>query len=316
MEAGPASAKKKGSSRLVLQTFGGFGFEGGHLETHGIAPDGSVVDVPLHRHLVSVDFVRLDLEYDHTFRDNWDVWFRLPYEIKRRTADIELLAPATDAELAAIERNREVHHRSATLSGFGDGRALVARRLPNVARGGDVLDIAFGSTLPIGETEEDPFVAGDAGVAHEHIQFGTGTFDPLLEVYYTTPLGRSLSLGAFATGRLSLYENDKTYRGPAEMSLGINTLYRLNGRMALQGGLIGFYQGYAHWDGSRDVNSGLRSLAGSLGVTLAGPGGTQVHLGLRHPLLQETLDAAGDVFEQGPSLLLHVSRDSVSRRRE
>ena len=110
MEAGPVSAKQKGSFRLVFQAVNGFDFEGGHFEDNGIDPNGQLVDVPLHKHEVSLDFTRLEFEFNYTFQENWDVWVRLPYESKRRSASIELVEPADAAEQEAMRRNQEIHH--------------------------------------------------------------------------------------------------------------------------------------------------------------------------------------------------------------
>ena len=307
MEAGPVSAKQEGSSRIVFQTVSGFDFEGGHFEEHGISPDGEVIDVPLHKHQVSLDFTRLEFEYDYTFKDNWDLWFRLPFEIKRRRASIELLEPASIAEEAAMERNKEIHHDGRTLTGLSDLRLLVSHRKLNLLREGDGLDIAFGTSLPTGTTEGDPFEAADAGLEHEHIQFGTGTFDPLLELYYTAPLSPSFTLAGFGIGRFPFYENSKTYEGPTEVTSGVNLLYGANSRLTIQSTLTAYYQGFAHWGGDRDINSGLRSLNGRIGVTFITKRGTALSVAVRQPITQETLDDEGDTFEQGPSFLLYVS---------
>ncbi len=307
MEAGPVSAKQKGSSRIVFQAVNGFDFEGGHFEDQGISPTGDVVDVSLHEHRVSLDFTRLELEYDYTFKENWDVWIRLPYEIKRRSASIDFVDPVDAKERAAIEKNQEIHHDSRTLKGLGDAKLLFSHRVLSLLNETDGLDIAFGTSLPTGATEEDPFKAGDDGLKHEHVQFGTGTLDPILELYYTAPLSPSFTLGAFGLGRFPLYENNKTYEGPMEFIAGANLLYGLSSRFTLQGTLTAYYQGFAHWDGDRDINSGLRALNGKVGATFVTKRGTAFNLGVRKPIVQETLDDEGDTFEQGPTFLLFVA---------
>lgn len=316
MEAGPVSAREKGSSRIAVQTVSGFDFEGGHLEEHGISPEGKVIDVPLHKHRVSVDFTRIELEYDYAFRRNWDLRFRLPYEIKRRTASIALVEPASAVERAAMEKNRDVHHPTRTLSGLSDLKLLVARRTLHLLREGDGLDIGLGTSLPTGATEEDPFEAGDAGLPHEHVQFGTGTFDPLLELQYTLPLPRSFTFGTFAAGRFPAYANSKTYKGPTEITAGASLLYGVSPRLTLQSVLTAYYQGFAQWDGERDINSGLRTLNGRLGVTLVTKRAIALTLAVREPITQETLDDQGDAFRQGPSLLLQLAHSFHANGRD
>ena len=81
MEAGLVS-KQNGSFRVLLNGIRGFDFEGGHNERHGVSIEGKVTDVPLHRHEVSLDFTRIEGEFEYTLKDNWDFWFRVPYETK------------------------------------------------------------------------------------------------------------------------------------------------------------------------------------------------------------------------------------------
>lgn len=304
MEAGLVS-KNKGSFRVSLNVIRGFDFSGGHTETKGRSPTGAEISVPLHRHDVSLDFTRIETEVEYSLRDNWDLWLRVPYEIKERTARIGLAAPASAAEQLAMRRNLDLHHKNNTLTGFSDLKVLGAHRLNNLLRSGDTLDVALGLSLPIGETEEDPFEAGDAGREHEHIQFGTGTFDPLLELYYAAPISESFSLGGFAVGRFPFYENSKSYRGPIEVTAGPTVSYQLTKWLSLHSNFSLFYQNYAYWNGSRDINSGLLGTSGTIG---AGVKLKRVNLnfGVRYPFTQEALSSDGDTFEQGPTILLNA----------
>src|SRR5690606_9010090 len=69
-----------------------------------------------------------------------------------------------------------IHHRNDTVAGLADPLALFAF---TPARRGWQLTVRGGATLPIGRTEEDPFARGDMGLAHQHIQMGTGTCNPV-----------------------------------------------------------------------------------------------------------------------------------------
>lgn len=101
-----------------------------------------------------------------------------------------------------------IHHRNETLGGIGDPWLL--------ARGGWALSgwtftAKTGVAIPLGSTVVDPFELGDAGKSHQHIQFGTGTFNPLLGLDVTTKLGRFL-LGAYGQAQWTFYENKHGYR--------------------------------------------------------------------------------------------------------
>lgn len=299
--------KQKGSWRFVLNLTTGFDFEGGHDEHRGLDASGSVIDVPLHKHRVSLDFTRIAPAIQYTFSDGWDVWLRLPYDIKDQSVDIGLVEPATAAEQESIKRNAQLHHRDESYEGFSDLKLLVARWRSGVFKDNAVLEIAFGTSLPAGQTETDPFKAGDAGEEHLHIQFGTGTFDPLLEGYYAVPLPGSFVFRGYALGRFPLYENSKSHRAPVEVTSGLSLgRHELLPRLSLRGVYSFFLQGYGHWDGTRDPNSGLLSHSVVLGATVNLPGRSNLGLGWRYPFAQRTLSNQGDAFEQGPTFLFAV----------
>ena len=198
-----------------------------------------------------------------------------------------------------MQRNLDIHHPSETLEGFSDFSLLFARRATDVIRHGDAFAAAFGTSIPVGETEANPYVLGDAGLPHEHIQFGTGTFDPLAEIYYFTPIEGLLSASGSIVGRFPLYENDEGYEGPLEVSSTLALTLAPTDRLSLRAGWSFLYQDYARWDGAKDVNTGLISsgVVGGASYTLA----DGVHLGLdvRVPVSQDTLSDDSDTFEQG-----------------
>lgn len=286
----------------------GFNFGGGHDETKGLDASDNIVAVPLHRHEVSLDYYRIEPGVTYSFAENWDILLRIPYEIKELSARKNLIDPATVSEQAEMERNLNIHHRDRTYRGFADLMLVGGRHWSDVLREGDQLKTGFGLTLPTGRTEENPFKLGDQGLEHLHIQFGTGTFDPLLELNYFVPLSDELSLTSYAMSRFPFYKNSKTYRGPIGVTTGAQARYRASERITVHVGLIFHYQSFAHWDGERDQNSGLLALSGTLGAGTRINEKTNIGIDIRYPILQETLDDEGDAFEQGPTVVLSLSR--------
>ncbi len=263
--------------------------------------------VPEHRHDVSLDFTRIELGVQYTFADNWDLWTRVPYDIKTRTASIELIDEASAEQQADMRRNLELHHGSETLQGLSDIHLLVAHNQTDVFVKGDLATLAFGTSLPTGKTEDDPFVAGKAGLRHEHIQFGTGTLDPLLELYYSYPLTPEFRISTFGLGRLPLYENRRGYRGSAEATAGLILSHTTTDWLTIHTSLTGFYQEHADWNGDRDINSGLVSTNWMLGGEFHIGKGVHAGLNVGFPISQQTLSSEGDTFEQGPILLFTTS---------
>lgn len=251
--------------------------------------------------------MRTELGIEYTFLDNWDAWLRIPYEVKAQRVSFRRIESATFDQVLAQKRHTDTHHRTETYTGLSDLMLLVAHRRGDLLVAGDALTVGAGLTIPTGQTERDPFEAGDRGEKHLHIQFGTGTIDPLLELYYRVPLPADMALGVSATGRFPLYENLKTYRAPVEVTGNIRLGYALTSWLDLAADFTTFWQSFGYWDGHRDKNSGLLSLLAAVGVTVRPGAGFAINMGVRYPLSQRTLSKDGDTFEQGPSFLFSVS---------
>jgi thiol-disulfide isomerase/thioredoxin len=112
-----------------------------------------------------------------------------------------------DGMPVAIE-NPFIHHHDETLVGPGDPWVL-ARAASTLS--GVTVGARGGLSLPLGRTEEDPFILGDMGLPHEHSQFGTGTVMPVLGLDAALSVG-SARVDAFALTIQSLYTNGHGYK--------------------------------------------------------------------------------------------------------
>ena len=292
-----------------------FDAQGGHLETKGVSAEGKVIDVPLHRHHVKLNTFRIDVGLKYQFNSQWLLEANVPYETKIQEATIEEIDPLTDAQRKAIERNRDNHHRDETYIGPRDSDIFLGYRTRGLLIKNDFLKARIGTTIPFGKTEEDPWKLGDAGLEHLHIQFGTGTFNPIADLHYRLPVYKGLAANASIRGKLPFYENSKTYRGSSEVTYTAGLNYRLNDWLSFQAGYFGFYQSFAYWAGKQDINTGLRFSMASFGASVATPYNIPLSLAVMLPLQQETLyddsDALldgtyeeSDAFEFGPLVSL------------
>ena len=297
----------KGEFRVTLNITNGLNYQGGHPEHTQLTPENLSIEGGLHEHLIALDFVRNELALEYTFKTNWTWWFRIPYDIKIQRADINFVDDFTAAEKTDIVRNRDIHHREETYTGFSDMRFFVSHRINKFWGENGRLDIALGSSLPVGKTESNPLAAGNEGRKHLHIQFGTGTFDPLLELHYVASISRKWSLAAFTMNKFPFYENSQNYRGPLETTSGISLGYKLRKGISLRGTLANFSQSQAKWEGIKDPNSGLISFNGTLSPSFRLKNGLSITPGYRFPIYQQTLSDVGDVFEYGPTFVLNVS---------
>ena len=272
---------------------------GGHLASTGLSPTGKLIDAPLHRHRVRLSTYRFDVGLQYLLNDRWTLQANVPYAVKDQKANIEWLDPVTAEDEQAILRSRDIHHRNETYTGLADSDLFLGYKFYGLFKTGDVLLTRFGTTIPVGRTEKNPWELGDAGIEHLHIQFGTGTFNPIANLRYSLPLYPGVTITASARGMFPFYENSKTYRGPVELSYTGGFMYRLFDWLSFNGNYLGFYQSAAAWDGERDINTGLRYTMAALGMSLATLDGIVVSANVMFPLTQETLYDGGDAIEFG-----------------
>ena len=180
-----------GNPSLPMQP-GGSGVMAGGSGTFGVSLRGLAMQVthpagcadlndcdevpvqPLHDHQVVLAPVELGLSGEWAFDDRWGVEASLP--VRSVWASVSYQTP-DGADY--VPEDAEVHHRDETVAGLADGR-LMARYGRSVA--GVWVAARVGSTVPLGATEEDPFSAGDVGKKHQHIQLGSGAFEPVVSL--------------------------------------------------------------------------------------------------------------------------------------
>jgi hypothetical protein len=141
--------------------------------------------------------------------------------------------------------NGDIHHRNETLTGPGDPWALV---VAGKALGPWSTAVRAGVSIPLGRTEENPFALGRRGLPHEHIQFGTGTWDPLLGVSMGRAVGKT-RIFASALARWPRYENGHGYRAGDRFDASLGAERRLGGPWRVQAGLDLAHERAERWSG-------------------------------------------------------------------
>jgi thiol-disulfide isomerase/thioredoxin len=155
----------------------------------------------MHDQVLLLDETRITAEYAPV--NGFAIGFMLPFRVVSTTIRY---VDANGESLQLVQPN--IHHRNETLTNFGDAWLWghVGWANPRWQ-----LDVRAGVTLPFGRIEDNPYVLGDLGLPHEHIQFGTGTVNPLLaiEAHRVFPRWR---IGAWALALPVLYANRKGYQ--------------------------------------------------------------------------------------------------------
>jgi hypothetical protein len=183
----------------------------------------------------------------------------------------------------------EVHHRDESLLGIGDPWVLVRW---SGDLGGTTISARVGASVPVGRTETNPFILGSQGKRHQHIQFGTGTVDPILALDLSKAFGRWLVSG-YGQGQASLYENSHGYRSGLRISAGAQTGRKIWRSLTGSLGLEGLYEGPERWDGriQQDGNLGRSEVLAALSLVHAFPK-TTLGMSARVPIYRHIV--AGD----------------------
>jgi hypothetical protein len=166
-----------------------------------------------------------------------------------------------------------IHHRNETLIAPGDPWLLL-----HGSRGLGTWTLAAraGVSLPLGRTGEDPFELGRRGLPHQHIQFGTGTVDPILGLAASTRVGATIfSLNTL--GRIVVAENGKGYQAGNRWLAAASADGRIRGAWRWSTGLDLAREDAETWDGRVEEEGNLGRtdvlLSIGLGHALRGAGG-------------------------------------------
>ena len=160
--------------------------------------------------------------------------------------------------------NGDIHHRNETLVRPGDPwlMAVAGRRV-----GAWSAALRGGITIPLGKTEENPFDLGRRGLPHQHIQFGTGTWDPLAGASLGRRFGEVMT-SASVLARLPVSENRHGYRAGRRLQLTTNADRRIRGPWRAQAGLDYARETAETWNGriEEEGNLGRSDLLLSAGI--------------------------------------------------
>lgn len=190
----------------------------------------------------------------------------------------------------------DTHHRNETISGVGD--PYLGLRTATTLANAWWLVARVGVSVPLGRTEPDPFAAGERGERHQHIQLGTGTFDPRVGLELARSFG-AVQLAAYGQVQGALYANNHGFQAGALSITGVQGSFRLAPRWLLQGSLEWFRQGPERWGGEiqQDGVLGRHEVLAGLGTTFGFATGVQWTVLARLPVYRKIL--LGRTSERG-----------------
>jgi hypothetical protein len=258
-----------------------------------VAPECGTIDIPPHRHVIRLDLFHTDLSLGYGLSDRLLLSARLPYDVKDQHVSYRTL----DGQ-PYVPPYGDIHHRTETLRGVGDGELGLWFPLSKDWLAG------AGLTLPFGRTEPNPIVLGRLGLKHEHIQFGTGTVDPRLSLLWSHPFGK-IQLAASADARIPLYENGHGFKAPATVRWALGPSMAL-GSTGLSAQFAGQYQSIGKWSGEVDEGTGFHNGGVFLRGSFLVAKGFRVTPGIYREVYSHSL--SHESFRQGTTYSLVVTR--------
>lgn len=158
-----------------------------------------------------------------------------------------------------------IHHRNETLTGPGDPWLLL-----HGARGLGAWTVAGrgGISVPLGRTEANPFDLGRRGLAHQHLQFGTGTWDPVVGVAAGRRFGQ-VGFRLSGLARFIVSTSDHGYRAGDRYYASAAVDRRIAGAWRGIAGVDVMREEAETWGGRTETegNLGRTDLLASLGLT-------------------------------------------------
>ena len=201
---------------------------------------------------------RLQSALSYGLGQGWQIRGILPVDIKFLGIDYSLPdgSPYTPPY-------RGLHHRNETLVGLADAR-FEFQYFERLKRGW-VLGAGFGTTLPFGRTEENPYDLATKSFQHQHVQMGSDTFNPTFS-FSAVWSGMVWGMTTFVNGELAIYANGKKYRPPSRISIATGPTYRVTAKLMLTAEVSFSHATQAEWDAEPDPQSGqtLSTAGGSI----------------------------------------------------
>ena len=237
---------------------------------------------------MAVNLTHYEFAMNYGLRDQMQLSLRVPYDIKAMRVHYALFSGEP-----YVPPYGDIHHRTETLSGISDP-TLSLEWSPRA----DWM-LGGGSMLPLGHTVPNPVILGREGLRHEHMQFGSGTFRPVLSAQFA-----NARFYASAETHLSLYESNKGFRAPNELLWSTGPSFRA-GSWSIDPRLQGQYQSLGHWAGEVDEGSGFNNGGVRLQVSLPFHG-VVITPGIYRELFSH--GASGQTFKQATTSSVSITR--------
>ena len=196
--------------------------------------------IPDHEHHIKLALLHAELSATYGLRPAFALSLRLPYDVKDQRVRYTTLGGAP-----FVPPYGDIHHRTETMRGMSDGDLLLLWSPSPQWRFG------IGTSLPIGDTVDDPVAAGREGRTHEHLQFGSGVFAPVAQLGWS-----GAHASAFLQATIPVTTNGRGFRAPKHFVWSAGPSFDV-ARVRVAVNAAGQYQTIGRWHGETDEGTGF-----------------------------------------------------------
>lgn len=223
----------------------------------GLLPEDQPVD-----HVLDFTLFQANVFATYGVTPRLRLGMRVPFQY------VETRAAFNNQQGERLQQFESIHHRNESLSGIGDIAVEASYVLfqPTESRLGGRMTLSLGVSAPTGGIEEDPYLRGAMGLEHQHIQFGSGTWDPSFALNYGYVF-EGWKLTSFLTANTPFYYNENGYRKGAQFNTGIGAVMDFGWRRwSVLTQLEYHHERTSRWEESPAELTGRREVLVNLGL--------------------------------------------------
>lgn len=209
-------------------------------------------------------------------------WLSFELQLPMRVSATTIVFRRLDGSAFTPEYG-DIHHRDETLVGLGDpwlqARVHATWGIVSAA-------VSAGATLPVGRLEQNPFALGRAGLTHQHVQFGTGTVNPLVGFEVASVWSR-VSVRGSGIAQLTVGENLYGYQAGSRFLLSLGADVKVVEALSLGATVDSITELPERWDGEVEQDGNVGRSDVLVGAQVAWRlGATTLLLSARVPVFQ------------------------------
>ena len=195
-------------------------------------------DIPEHTHNQTLLFLNWTHSLTYALSPSWQISASLPLQLRQIRISYFLLD-----ETPYTPPYAGMHHRNEMLLGIGDPQLSISHIVWWNSWG---IMPSLSTSIPLGKTEENPYLRASQGLQHQHIQQGSGSFVPSVGISLfrdETQWGMLHTI----THSIPLYENSYQYKPGSNTRWSIGYWKRISPKIVFMPQVRGTHESSERW---------------------------------------------------------------------